>query len=589
MMDRSVITNDKSAEDLSSFKMNATKNMNLLKRLLLILSLKGLDFGGLIIRARHSPSRDLVMKIINAVIDNFKVEKIYPWISDQQLYGGLDFAATIQSKQAIYSQGIFNDTPKFIKIAMAEKLDGSTTAKITQAIDNKLPISFIIIDEGSNKDEGIPLGLLDRIPYFLNLEHVPFKQIPKFQINPKKIKTAQTFLPSVEFPSEYIEDLIILTNQLGLNNFRPVLFCLDTAQSLAAFRSSLKVEKEDILESIALTISHKAQKIPENAAEEENNTSPSEPDENENDKKTSGQDKIPLEMMIDAIRTMLPKEILEKISYERGIINKKSPSSSGSGQKKISFLRGRPLPSRKGTLSGRNRIDVIGTIRSAAPWQAIRNGYGGVKGSKNIREKRIKFKSEDIRIRRFQDMLDRLIIFSVDASGSLAIGRLAEAKGAVELLLSKAYASRDQVALIAFRGESAEVLLSPTKSLVKTKRALSSLPGGGGTPLASGLEKTLTLALEQKNKGVTPMVVILTDGKANIDLAGGHGREGALSDSNKLASLFIQNNLNSIVIDTSNRKHLAAEQLSNRMGASYIFLPRANAFQLSNTVMDKLN
>ena len=240
-------------------------------------------------------------------------------------------------------------------------------------------------------------------------------------------------------------------------------------------------------------------------------------------------------------------------------------------------------------MSGRNRIDVIGTIRSAAPWQAIRNGYGGVKGSKNIREKRIKFKSEDIRIRRFQDMLDRLIIFSVDASGSLAIGRLAEAKGAVELLLSKAYASRDQVALIAFRGESADVLLSPTKSLVKTKRALSSLPGGGGTPLASGLEKTLTLALEQKNKGVTPMVVILTDGKANIDLAGGHGREGALSDSNKLASLFIQNNLNSIVIDTSNRKHLAAEQLSNRMGASYIFLPRANAFQLSNTVMDKLN
>jgi len=93
----------------------------------------------------------------------------------------------------------------------------------------------------------------------------------------------------------------------------------------------------------------------------------------------------------------------------------------------------------------------------------------------------------DIHLSRYETRRDRLLIFTVDASGSAALARLAEAKGAVELLLAQAYARRDQVALVAFRGDGAETLLPPTRSLVQAKRRLAGLPGGGGTPLAAGL------------------------------------------------------------------------------------------------------
>ena len=122
---------------------------------------------------------------------------------------------------------------------------------------------------------------------------------------------------------------------------------------------------------------------------------------------------------------------------------------------------------------------------------------------------------------------DTTTIFVVDASGSAALHRLAEAKGAVELLLAECYVRRDQVALIAFRGRGAELLLPPTRSLVRAKRSLAALPGGGGTPLAAGIDAAVELAELALRRGETPIVVVLTDGRANVARDGTGGRARA--------------------------------------------------------------
>ena len=144
---------------------------------------------------------------------------------------------------------------------------------------------------------------------------------------------------------------------------------------------------------------------------------------------------------------------------------------------------------------------------------------------------RILIRKDDFRISRFKQRTETTTIFVVDASGSAALHRLAEAKGAVELLLADCYIRRDQVALIAFRGSVAEMLLPPTRSLARAKRSLAGLPGGGGTPLAAGLDAAFALADSVRRKGQTPTVIVLTDGRANIARDGGQGRPRAEEDA----------------------------------------------------------
>ena len=169
------------------------------------------------------------------------------------------------------------------------------------------------------------------------------------------------------------------------------------------------------------------------------------------------------------------------------------------------------------------------------------------------------------------------------------MARLNEAKGAVELLLAEAYAARDHVALIAFRGEGAEQLLPPTRSLVQTKRRLASLPGGGGTPLAAGLRDAALLAQQSRARGLTPTVVVLTDGRANIALDGAANRADAGRDAEQMADLLRAEGISALVIDMSNRPQEPLRALAGRLGAPYLALPRADAQRLSGAVSAALS
>jgi magnesium chelatase subunit D len=190
----------------------------------------------------------------------------------------------------------------------------------------------------------------------------------------------------------------------------------------------------------------------------------------------------------------------------------------------------------------------------------------------------------DFRITRFRQRSETTTIFAVDASGSAALERLAEAKGAVELLLAEAYVRRDKVALVAFRGTGAEIVLAPTRALARARRDLSALPGGGGTPLASGLDKAADLARTAAKAGGTATLVVLTDGRANVARSGAPGRVQANADALHAAKMIRAAGIRAILVDTAARPQDSARHLAEAMGARYLPLPYADATAMSSAI-----
>ena len=252
--------------------------------------------------------------------------------------------------------------------------------------------------------------------------------------------------------------------------------------------------------------------------------------------------------------------------------------------------RGRPFGARRGEPGGGNRLNVIETLRAAAPWQTIRRlepSSPAMGGEGQAREPRVAIRRDDFRIVRFRQRSETTTIFVVDASGSAALQRLAEAKGAVELLLAECYVRRDRVALVAFRGQTAELLLPPTSSLVRAKRSLAGLPGGGGTPLAAAIDAACLLADAVRRRGQTPSIVLLTDGRANIARDGTPGRaRWRRTTPSRRRGCSRSGGFAALLLDTSPRPAPQAEQLAAAMGARYRPLPYADAGALSQAVLE---
>lgn len=290
------------------------------------------------------------------------------------------------------------------------------------------------------------------------------------------------------------------------------------------------------------------------------------------------------DLMIEAAKAAMPTDVLAKLASTVA----QSAQMRGQGKSGAvirSLRRGRPAGTRRGDPGGGVRLNVVETLRAAAPWQPVRRKAAGeaepqtqAPGSPRPR---VRVQPEDFRITRFKHRTETLTIFVVDASGSSALNRLAEAKGAVELLLADCYVRRDEVAVVAFRGMGAELLLPPTRSLVRAKRSLAGLPGGGGTPLAAGLDTAAGLADAARRRGQTPILVVMTDGRANIARDGTPDRKRAGEEALASARTIRAGGLGAIVVDTSPRRHPDTPRLAAEMGARYLALPRADASALS--------
>jgi len=546
---------------------------------MLALDPKGL--GGIWARARSGPVRDHFTQDLARM--PLPVQKLHPNTDDVTLFGGLDLTATLAKGSIVQSKGVLA-TPSTFVLTMAERTKSEFAARLSLTMDDIFASCLVALDESTEEEDGIPSGLADRLAFHFDFDGYHWADTTPLRIDAELLRNAKFFLPKVVIPDGVFATLVVLALKLGISSMRAPLMAAQVARLHAALSYRATVAEDDIKQAVQLVLAPRATQLPEVEQDEalDNDQPPAPPpeDDTQDDSGPTANDdlEIPAEILLAAVRAVLPADVLAQLATQK--TTRAQTTGSGSGDAQKGNRRGRPLPARQGNLDSKNRIDLVATLRAAAPWQPIRRKLSprGQDGPALLIAK------SDIRTKRYESKSDRLLIFTVDASGSAAMTRLNEAKGAVELLLAQAYARRDHVALVSFRGDTADILLQPTRSLVQTKRQLAALPGGGGTPLASGIKAALELAFTARTKGMTPTIALLTDGRANIALDGSANRKDAASDAATLGQSVRSQNISAIVIDMGNRPERQLEALADSMNAPYIPLPRANAERLSTAV-----
>jgi magnesium chelatase subunit D len=599
---------------------------------LLIINPHGL--GGVILRARSGPVRDRWLAYLNTIAQlggmRLPLRKMPLGISDENLLGGIDLDQTLRTGKAILRQGLLAQCDQqLLLMPMAERVEVGAVAKVVSALDNgfisierdgqsrRIDSHFgvVALDEGIEDDEQPNEKIRQRTAFLLNLDILGWRDLPEtdddFLPDTQSIQYAQENFSKVTISEDSLNALVGVAEQLGVISIRALNLAINTAKCLAAFDRDDEVTSMHLQRAIALVLSPRATRMPQSAPPEEEELPPESEEQLENEQEPPPEDQKQEEEqgnqedkddqepesntetpqaledeILEAAQAAIPADLLARLA---DLADPKTSKGMGgkTGAVKVGRIRGRPLGNMPGMPEGGKTLSIIDTLRAAVPWQRVRRAEMLAAG-KTIPAGKIVIRKEDFRIKRYQERTQTLTMFIVDASGSSAMHRLAEAKGAVELLLAECYIRRDQVAVMSFRGSAAELILAPTRSLVKAKRALSGLPGGGGTPLSRAIDESFEVASASMRKGLTPALVFLTDGRANIAKDGSPGRSKAMEDAQQSARAASYYSFKSLWIDTSPQARDEGKAMAALLGSMYLPLPNAGANEVSQAIMQGL-
>ena len=581
--------------------------------------------GGVVLRSAASQQRDDWLATLKHLLPPTTPQRRIPLhINDAALLGGLDLGATLNAGRPVAQQGVLaSANGGVVLVAMAERVSAGTAARLASVLDTQqvaiqrdglalvrpAKLGLVALDEGMDADEQVPAALLDRLAFLVELTGA-VEDNTTASFEPADIAEARALLPNVQASNETITALCAAALALGVHSLRAPLFALRAARCAAALDGVLNVTNDHAALAARLVLAPRATQLPAAQTSDDEDQPAQEPDDSLEtpdesnlqdredptslpDQRAEDPDRAPedppdintadalAESVMQAARAAIPAGLLAALKVGQ-TAKTRAQAAGRSGALQKSQVRGRPLGARRGEPRSGSRLNVIETLRAAAPWQKLRERelptpFGAAR-------KRIHVRREDFHVTRFKQVGQTTTLFVVDASGSSALHRLAEAKGAVELLLADCYVRRDRVAVLAFRGKTAEVLLPPTRSLARAKRALAGLPGGGGTPLATAIDAARELADQIRRRGETPIVVLLTDGRGNIARDGAPGRAKAEEDAIAAARQFRAVGFTALVLDTSPQPQPAAKLLAAEMGAAYVPLPYAGAQTVSRVV-----
>ena len=573
--------------------------------ILLAINPRGLK--GVTVKSQFGPVRDAWLKYLKDLTSSCdsQILKAPANISADQLKGALDIEASLQSASLVMSKGLLERVEgNLLLLPMVERMDLQAIALISQALDEKNSIDaathfgVVAFDESDNADESISTRLLDRLAFELYLDQFSIADINEsLEVDAQDIAKAKKILLTVKCSNEYLEVMTKAGFSLGVSSFRANQFAFEVAKTLAALRGLDEVSQDEVIDAARLVYTpskrmninsemdqadqeseenqNDQDRDAENQAEDSQRDSQRDSESDQPDQEQPSNEDLE-DMIVEAVKASIPPQLLRQ-SKNNLLAGKSASHISGkSGAIQKNFFSGRPLTSRKGRPQDGRRLDILKSIRAAIPWQRLR-GMLATGDQQQAMRTRIDFRAEDLHIKQYLRRRGTVTIFLVDASGSSATQRLAEAKGALEELLAQCYIRRDEVAMVSMRGAKAEIVLPPTRSLVRAKRNLAALPGGGGTPLAAGFRAANEMAISLERKGLTPIIVVMSDGKANVNLKGVGGRESAHSDALMAAKELRIKNHRLLFVDTSPKPEILAQELSSAMAAQYFPLPFASS------------